>query len=75
MCRDDHAAKTLSESLGISIEMARTEKKVIAICKQSVKLIDSFLAENGEVNYNKNPASRRDAVRRVLLKQIEEKIK
>ena len=75
LCRDDHAAKTLSESLGISIEMARIEKKVIAITKQSAKLIDTFLAENGEVNYTKNPASRRDAVRRVLLKQIEEKIK
>lgn len=70
LCRDDHAAKTLSESLGISIEMARTEKKVIAICKQSAKLIDTFLAENGEVNYTKNPASRRDAVRRVLLTQL-----
>ena len=73
LCRDDHAAKTLSESLGISIEMARTEKKVIAICKQSAKLIDKFLAENGEVNYTKNPASRRDAVRRVLLTQQQEK--
>ena len=71
LCRDDHAAKTLSESLGISIEMARTEKKVIAICKQSAKLIDSFLADNGEVDYTKSPASRRDAVRRVLLKQEE----
>jgi len=70
LCRDDHAAKTLSESLGISIEMARIEKKVIAITKQSAKLIDTFLAENGEVNYTKNPASRRDAVRRVLLSQL-----
>ena len=75
LCKEDHAVKTLSESQGISIEAARTEKKVIAICKGSAKLIDTFLAENGEVNYTKNPASRRDAVRRVLLSQIEEKIK
>ena len=78
LCREDHLAKTLAESLGISIEDARTEKKVIAICKQSVKLIDKFLTENGVTGYSKNPTSRRNAVRRVLLsqvKQIEEKIK
>ena len=73
LCRDDHAAKTLSESLGISIEMARTEKKVIAICKQSVKLIDKFLTDNGVTGYSKNPTARRNAVRAVLLKQAEEK--
>lgn len=69
LCRDDHLAKTLSESLGISIEMARTEKKVIAICKQSVKLVDKFLVDNGVTGYSKNPTSRRNAVREVLLKQ------
>ena len=73
LCRDDHLAKTLSESLGISIEMARTEKKVIAICKQSVKLIDKFLADNGVIGYIKNPTARRDAVREVLLAQQQEK--
>ena len=70
--RDDHLAKTLSESLGISIEMARTEKKVIAICKQSVKLVDKFLVDNGVTGYSKNPTSRRNAVREVLLKQEKE---
>lgn len=72
LCRDDHLAKTLSESLGISIEMARTEKKVIAICKQSVKLVDKFLVDNGVTGYSKNPTSRRNAVREVLLKQEKE---
>lgn len=69
LCKEDHAVKTLSESQGISIEMARTEKKVIAICKQSVKLVDKFLVDNGVTGYSKNPTSRRNAVREVLLKQ------
>ena len=69
LCRDDHLAKTLSESLGISIEMARIEKKVIAITKQSAKLVDKFLTDNGVIGYSKNPTSRRNAVREVLLKQ------
>ena len=69
LCRDDHLAKTLSESLGISIEDARTEKKVIAICKQSAKLIDAYLAENGVTGCAKNPTARRNAVRGVLLAQ------
>lgn len=72
LCRDDHAAKTLSESLGISIEMARTEKKVIAITKQSANLVDKFLTDNGVTGYSKNPTSRRNAVREVLLKQEKE---
>ena len=78
LCEECHADVTLSQKLGISLIDAKVEKKVIAICKQPAKLVDTFLAENGEVSYTKNPASRRDAVRRVLLsqvKQIEEKIK
>lgn len=70
LCEDCHSEVTLSQKLGISLIDAKVEKKVIAITKQSAKLIDTFLAENGEVNYNKNPASRRDAVRRVLLTQL-----
>ena len=64
-----HQIKTLSERMGISFESARIEKKVIAICKQPAKLIDSFLADNGVTGYIKNPTSRRNAVREVLLKQ------
>lgn len=66
LCRDDHAAKTLSESLGISLEAARLEKKVIAICKQPAKLIDAYLAENGVTGVAKNKDARRDAVRKLL---------
>ena len=69
LCKEDHAVKTLSESLGISIESARTEKKVIAICKGSAKLVDKFLADNGVTGIAKNPTSRRNAVREVLLAQ------
>ena len=66
LCREDHLVKTLSESLGISIEDARTEKKVIAICKQPAKIIDAYLTENGVTGYAKNKDARRDAVRNVL---------
>lgn len=66
LCRDDHAVKTLAESQGISIEEARLEKKVIAICKQPAKEIDKFLAENGVVGYPKNKDGRRNAVRKLL---------
>jgi len=69
LCRDDHLAKTLSESLGISIEDARLEKKVIAITKQSAKLVDKFLVDNGVTGTAKNPTARRNAVREVLLRQ------
>ena len=72
LCKEDHAVKTLSESLGISIEDARTEKKVIAICKQSAKLIDAYLAENGVTGYAKNKDARRDAVRNVLKEKEDE---
>ena len=73
LCEDCHSEVTLSQKLGISLIDAKVEKKVIAICKQPAKLIDAFLAENGEVYYTKNPASRRDAVRGVLLTQQQEK--
>ena len=66
LCKEDHAVKTLSESLGISIEESRIEKKVIAICKQSAKVIDAFLVENGVTGYAKNKDARRDAVRNIL---------
>lgn len=78
VCKGCNSAMVIAEKQGISYEMAIVEQKVIAICKQPAKLIDTFLTENGEVSYTKNPVSRRDAVRRVLLsqvKQIEEKIK
>ena len=72
VCKGCNSAMVIAEKQGISYEMAIVEQKVIAICKGSAKLIDTFLAENDEVNYTKNPASRRDAVRRVLLTQLRE---
>ena len=70
LCKEDHAVKTLSESLGISIADARIEKAVIAICKKPVKEIDKFLASHGVTGYSRNPKARRDAVR-LILKQEE----
>lgn len=72
LCKEDHAVKTLAESQGISIESARLEKKVIAICKQSVKLIDAYLAENGVTGHTKNKDARRDAVRELLKEKENE---
>lgn len=72
LCKEDHAVKTLAESQGISIEDARLEKKVIAICKQSAKLIDAYLAENGVTGYAKNKDARRDAVRKLLKEKENE---
>ena len=73
VCKGCNSAMVIAEKQGISYEMAIVEQKVISICKQPAKIIDTFLAENGEVDYTKNPASRRDAVRRVLLSQQQEK--
>jgi hypothetical protein len=72
LCKEDHAVKTLSESLGISIEESRIEKKVIAICKQPAKLIDAYLAENGVTGVAKTKDARRDAVRNVLKEKENE---
>ena len=72
LCKEDHAVKTLAEPQGISIDAARLEKKVIAICKQPVKIIDKYLADNGVVNYPKNKDGRRNAVRDVLKEKEKE---
>lgn len=72
LCKEDHAVKTLSESLGVSIDEARIEKAVIAICKLPAKQIDGWLDSHNISGYIKNPKSRRNAVRDVLMKQKEE---
>jgi hypothetical protein len=72
LCKEDHAVKTLAESQGISIESARLEKKVIAICKQPAKIIDAYLAENGVTRYAKNKDARRDTVRKLLKEKENE---
>lgn len=73
LCKEDHACKTLAESQGISIEDARTEKKVIAICKKPAKVIDAYLTENGVTGYAKNKDARRDAIRNVLKEKENER--
>lgn len=63
LCTDCHAAVTLSQKLGIPLEEAFIEKKVIEICKS--KKDKEFIKENGlipESNANK----RRDQVRGIL---------
>lgn len=73
LCKEDHACKTLAESQGISIESARLEKAVIAICKGSAKEIDAFLEQHGVTGYTRNKDGRRNVVRDVLKKIEEEK--
>ena len=65
LCKDDHAVKTLSESLGITIEEARVEKQVIALCKLKASQQDAFLAKHNVV-CAKNAVARRNAIREVL---------
>lgn len=69
LCKDDHAIKTLSESLGISIEDARIEKSVIQLCKMKASEIDKWLLERG-VTCAKNANARRDAVRKCLNEEM-----
>ena len=66
LCKEDHAVKTLSERLGISLEDARVEKEVIALCKQKASDQDKFLAKNGISGYSKNALTRRNLIREVL---------
>lgn len=73
LCRPDHAAKTLSESLGISIDDARIEKSVIAICKLPAKELDNWLVERNVTGYTKNSTGRRDAVREYLKENSDER--
>lgn len=68
LCKEDHALKTLSESLGISIDEARVEKQVIALCKLKASEQDKWLLEHG-VTTAKNKDSRRNAIRDVLMKE------
>ncbi len=47
LCTPCHAVHTLAESQGISFEQAVLEKKIIEICKKSVKEVVAFLAKHG----------------------------
>lgn len=68
LCKPDHALKTLSESLGITIDQARIEKQVIALCKLKASDQDKWLADKGVV-VAKNKDARRNAIREVLMKE------
>lgn len=68
LCKEDHAVKTLSERLGISLEDARVEKEVISLCKQKASDQDKWLADKGVV-VAKNKDARRNAIREVLMKE------
>lgn len=69
LCPSCHSVVTLSQKLNIPIDKAKIEQQVIAICKMKAKEIDQWLLERGVSGHNKNPTSRRDAVRRKLLEE------
>lgn len=70
LCADEcHPTKTLSEKLGISFEDAKIERSVISITKMKASEIDSWLKERGQTSA-KNPKSRRDKVREVLVEEM-----
>ena len=69
LCKDDHAVKTLSESLGITIEEARIEKQVIVLCKLKASQQDAFLSKHNVV-CAKNAVARRNAIREALKEEM-----
>jgi 5-methylcytosine-specific restriction endonuclease McrA len=68
-CKPCHTIKSLADKRGITFEEARIEQQVLAITKQSAKMIDEWLAEKRVVDYTKNPKGREKAVRDVLIKE------
>lgn len=70
LCIPCHEVVTLSQKLKLSLEDAAIEKQVIAICKKKAKEIDTWLAERHTTS-QKNPTSRRNAVREALIKEKE----
>jgi hypothetical protein len=63
LCKDCHAAVTLSQKLVIPLEDAFIEKQVIEICKS--KKDRAFIKENNEIPKS-NAAQRREQVREIL---------
>lgn len=72
LCADTcHPLKTLSESLNISLQDAKIEREVIALCKLKAAQQDQWLKQHG-ITTAKNPASRRDAIRQVLKEETKD---
>jgi len=63
LCKDCHAAVTLSQKLSIPLEDAFIEKQVIEICKSKKDRV--FIKENNEIPKS-NAAQRREQVREIL---------
>lgn len=66
LCKDCHAAVTLSQKLGIPLEDAFIEKQVIEICKS--KKDREFIKENKEIPKS-NATQRREQVREILRRK------
>lgn len=65
LCIPCHQNKTLAERLGITLEEAKVEKMVIAVCKGSVSSVREFLLERG-ITPASNGEKRRNQVREAL---------
>jgi hypothetical protein len=72
LCVPCHSIHTLSESHGLTFEEARVEKQIIEICKQPVKKVLAYLAENGYTGALVSNADKRKAI---VAKILKEKIK
>lgn len=70
LCAENcHPLKTLSESLNISLQDAKIEREVIALCKLKASEQDAWLKERN-VTCAKNKDARRDAIRECLKKEM-----
>lgn len=70
VCKPCHKIKTLAERMGVTLEEAKVEKQVIAICKGSVSSVQAFLLERG-ITPASNGEKRRNQVREALQEELE----
>ena len=68
LCIPCHQNKTLAERMGVTLEEAKVEKQVIAICKGSVSSVQAFLLERG-ITPASNGEKRRNQVREALRQE------
>jgi hypothetical protein len=66
-CKPCHSAWTYASANGISVDEAKLQKEVIAICKKSVKDVKQFCYDYGYTDAHlSNPDKRRSVVEEIL---------
>jgi hypothetical protein len=67
LCKDCHDCHTLAEKMGCTMQEARVEKEIIAICKRPAKEILAFAQDYGySASDVSNPEKRRNVVSNIL---------